>query len=149
MKHNLKARILLPILIIVLLVGSAFAPMHQLTFDELVALLAQMAGVAALITFLVNAAKRFGWIQDGSAGVVTAGLNILVLALLWGVTTFLPGVDLSIIDRFASLLAQLGGIILPIVFVVQILASKFTHATVRGVVPVFGFSYSAARGGKG
>lgn len=112
-----------------------------MTLDQVVAILAQMAGVAAFGVVLINILKRFGVVKDGSAGLATKVYNFAAFALIWALATFAPDFDLWIIDDIANAFASIGGLVLVLIPV----SSKFGAWLYGGIkgVPVVGYSHSA------
>lgn len=110
--------------------------------DGLQVLLAQWAalgGFGALIAFLVNILKTFGLVKDDQAVTWSTGLNLLGLAGLLFAGIYSPEVDLGAIDAKVGEFVQVGLVVFA--YIVQLLGSKLSHATVRGV-PLIGKSYS-------
>ena len=106
---------------------------------ELLGQLGALGGFAALVAMIVNVAKAIGWIPDGHAGQVAAGLNLAGLIALYAASKFAPGFDIGIFD------AQLGQVadilILVFAFVFENFVSKGTHNTLSGMrVPLIGKS---------
>ena len=104
----------------------------------LVQQLASLAGVMALITFLVNASKTFGWVPDGEAGTVQGGLSLLAMVGLWVLDVFRPNL-VTQVDSVAAILAQLGAYLITLVGAV--LFGKLVHFAVRGL-PLIGYSHT-------
>lgn len=106
---------------------------------DLVKLAGGLLGLAALATFSINLAKSQGWIADGQAVNVQAGIALVVVLVGYGARLFGVELDWSQIDSVAGTLAQLGGLL--VVFATQIGFGKIVHGAVKGTSGV-GFSYS-------
>lgn len=102
-------------------------------------LAATLAGFALLITVLINAAKTFGIIQDGQAGLVSLVLNFGVLGLVISAGAF--GLDLTKLDSLAGTLASM--ITLALSLFGQLVVSKVVHMGLkRTPVPLLNKSFS-------
>lgn len=101
-----------------------------------------LAGVAAFITAVVNALKRFGVVQDGQAPTLVFVLNLIGFVLF--VLANLVGFRVGPVDTAAGVIANF--ITGALGFIVQISASKVAHHGLKRS-PVIGYSYSAERGG--
>ena len=105
--------------------------------NELVTLFLGLAGFAAFIAFAVNVMKRFGWVTDGTADLWVKYLNLGGLVVV-GVLYFVAPNAIPVVDQILGLLAQLGGVLLPILAlllgwpVANAISSK-AHNSVRGV----------------
>lgn len=98
-----------------------------------------LVGVAALITVLINLGKSAGWVKDGMAPQLSAGLNLLGMVALIIFKVFKPDLTIQIIDGQANLIAQVLLIISG--FALQIITSYLTHKSIAGV-PGVGKSFS-------
>ena len=113
--------------------------------NELVALFLSLAGFAAFITFVVNILKRFGIVTDGTADQWVKYLNLAGLVIV-GVLFFVVPNAIPVVDQVLGLLAQLGGVLLPIIALVlgwplaNAISGK-VHNNVKGV-PFIGHSNS-------
>lgn len=98
-----------------------------------------LAGVGAFLSLLVNVGKKIGWVKDGQAAKVSAGLNLLALAGLYLFRVIKPDADWQGID------AQLGAFVAAVTpfigYILQLFSAQQTHAVVTGL-PVIGKSYS-------
>ena len=81
--------------------------------NDLVALFLSLAGFAAFITFLVNVLKRFGIVTDGTADMWVKYLNLAGFVVV-GILSFTIPDAIPVVDNVLRLLAELGGIVLPI-----------------------------------
>jgi len=108
--------------------------------EELFVQLAGLAGVGALIAFIINALKTFGVVQDGTAQNWSAGLNLLAMAGLLALRVFAPDYPLAETDAQIAQFVNVAVVVFG--YVVQLLGSKITHVAVRNV-PVIGKSLTA------
>lgn len=116
--------------------------MSGISLESIVSLavgFASLAGVAGLITALVNLLKHFGIVADGSAEKWYAGLSLAAFAGIVLVGVFRPDVSLSELDGIAAqitiLVLFVGGLL------AQLGLGKAWHAFLRGT-PVIGKSFS-------
>ncbi len=109
-------------------------------FESLLSLLASLSGLGALIAALVNVLKTAGWVQDGQAGTVSAGLNLAALTMLLALGVLRPEFDLGAADRLAG---QLAGVLSTVfAFVWQLGAARWSHRLVLRGLPWVGKSFS-------
>jgi len=108
--------------------------------NSLASQFASLAGVAALITVVINIFKTFGIVKDGTAQTWSIILNLVGLIVLVYLRVFQPNVDIAGVDQQADSLANI--LIGILGFVVQIGSSKGTHSLLSGV-PLVGKSNSA------
>lgn len=108
-----------------------------MTLEQLLPLYLALAGVAALVTVLVNILKRLGVITDGQAPTASLLLNLVGFGLF--VVASVAGIDVGGIDivlgSIAALLEALLGLI------GQIGLSRAFHVGLRGA-PLIGYSHS-------
>ena len=81
--------------------------------NELLTLFVGLAGFAAFIAFAVNILKRVGIVQDGTADVWVKWLNLAGLVIVGVLYMLVPG-TIPLVDQVLGLLAQLGGVLLPL-----------------------------------
>ena len=103
--------------------------------EEIMLLLAGLAGLGGLISVLVNLLKAIGVVKDGTSERWVQGFNLLAFVAVAIVYFTKIQVDWAQIDGWLEVLATFIG------FVVQLFGSKVTYAVTRGA-PVVGFSYS-------
>jgi len=147
---NLKVKnFLIVIVILVLAFGlpvmavtsSAQAgDMAPVSMDSLLNSLKNLTGVAMLIAVIVNIFKALGVVKDGQAGTWSAGLNILVLLLLFiaqitGYAHLVPAFDEQA-NQFSQVITAIFA------FVYQLFVSRKTHDSVLAGIPLIGMSYS-------
>jgi hypothetical protein len=106
-----------------------------MTLEYLIATLGTLAGLGALVAFLVNAGKAAGIVRDGQAPAYATGLNLAALVGLYAAGLAAPELDLAAVDHIAGTLAQIGTLIAGLV--VQLASSRAAHALVRGT-PIIG-----------
>ena len=103
--------------------------------EEIMLLLAGLAGLGGLISVLVNLLKAIGVVKDGTSERWVQGFNLLAFVAVAIVYFTKIQVDWAQIDGWLSVLATFIG------FVVQLFGSKVTYVVTKGA-PVIGFSYS-------
>ena len=103
--------------------------------EEILRLLAGLAGLGGLISVLVNLLKAIGLVKDGTSEQWVQGFNLVAFIAVAVVYFMKVQVDWAQIDGWLGVLATFIG------FVVQLFGSKVTYAVTRGA-PVIGFSYS-------
>ena len=67
--------------------------------------LSQLAGIAALMSAVVEVLKSFGVVNDGNSGKVFAGLDLAAIIGLVAVQLFAPAVGVNVINVNAGLFA--------------------------------------------
>ena len=113
--------------------------------QTILALYLSLAGFAAIITFVINVGKKFGWVKDGIAEKWSQWLSFGGLVVV-GVLYFVAPDAIPYVDNILGALANLGGVLLPIAALilgwpVAVGVSAFTHSKTRGF-PLFGYSHS-------
>ena len=103
--------------------------------EEIMLLLAGLAGLGGLISVLVNLLKVVGVVKDGTSEQWVQGFNLVAFVVVAVIYFTKVQVDWAQVDGWLSVLATFIG------FVVQLFGSKVTYAVTRGA-PVIGFSYS-------
>jgi len=107
--------------------------------EDLLLQFGELAGFAALVTFVVNALKSTGVVKDGQAQNWVAGLNLLGLAGLLAVNVFNPELDVTAIDAEIGEFTQVAMVVFAYIF--QMLSSRVSYLAVKNV-PVIGKSNS-------
>ena len=103
--------------------------------ENVLGLLAGLAGLGGLISVLINLLKKFGVVHDGTSEQWVQGLN-LVAFIAVSVVYFLGiQVDWTWIDGILIFATTFLG------FVVQLFGSRAAYSVTKGI-PVIGFSYS-------
>lgn len=105
--------------------------------NELVTLFLSLAGFGAFITLVVNILKLVGVVKDGTADLWVKYLNLAGLVIV-GVLFFAAPDAIPFVDRILGLLAELGGVLLPILALVlgwpiANFASEKTYGKIKGV----------------
>ena len=75
-----------------------------------------MLGVAALVSVIVDALKRWGLVKDGDAPKWSAAINLVFLAALVAARYFAPQFSVEFLDNQASLLSQIAAFVLSYIF---------------------------------
>ena len=138
--------VLLMVVMLAFLPGAALAQAAGPSVDlnpilNIIVQFAQLAGIAAAISALVNVGKQLGWVKDTTGGQVTAAFDLLALIALIALHYFAPTISIQFVDNQAAVFAQIALAILG--YVVQLGASNATHATLSAMkIPLIGFSYS-------
>lgn len=110
-----------------------------MTIEMLLGFVVSLGGMGSLIAVLVNIGKTLGWVKDGQAPTVTAGLNLLLMAAVFGLGVFKPEFDWAGLDENAGQLATVLATVFG--FVWQMVSSRLAHNAVKGV-PALGKSFS-------
>jgi len=106
---------------------------------EVLGQFAGLLGVAALLSLLVNAGKRFGLVKEGYGGKVFAGLQLVAIAVLVYLRLYAP-FSLVELDAKAAEFAQAGAIIFG--YLVSLRFGQDAHYTAKDLdIPVVGFSF--------
>jgi len=145
-------KFLLLLLIVLSLSLMAFRLLFQVETPQdwvqaLVTFYFSLAGFAAIITFVINIMKKFNWVSDGQADQWAKWLNLGGLVVVGILQVFAPGA-ISPVDTILGLLAQLGGVLFPILALlfhwpVANAISGFVHNQVRGFkFLALGYSHS-------
>jgi len=106
---------------------------------EVLGQFAGLLGVAALLSLLVNAGKRFGLVPDGSGGKVFAGLQLVAVAARVFLRLYAP-FSLVELDAKAAEFAQAGAVIFG--YIVSLRFGQGVHYTASEMkLPVVGFEF--------
>lgn len=108
--------------------------------DSLLLQYAGLAGMAALITFVINILKTFGLVRDDTAQNWSAALNLAGLIGLLALRVFQPDLDVEGLDAQVGQFVEVGIVVFG--YVMQLLGSKLTHEITRGVT-LIGKSHSS------
>lgn len=103
--------------------------------DNILTIIAGLAGLGGLISILVNLLKSVGIIKDGQAEVWFQSINLLIFVAVSAVYFLQLEIDWTQVDDWLHLFAFF------LTYIVQILGGKLTYDTVKGT-PIIGFSYS-------
>ena len=113
-------------------VFSAVLALFGVDLNMVLAIAVTMIGAQALISLLVDVGKWTGLVQDGTAGVWSAALNLLGLAGIAIALYLNPAFDFSALDAQFQTFAQFA--VLVFGYIVQIAGTKRVHLlTVRGL----------------
>lgn len=105
---------------------------------ELFGLFVSLGGVAAFITFLINALKMIGIVKDGLAPAWSRILNLVAFLAIWVLTTWFPEVSVIGLNGVLASVAETGTAILLLLFPVAVKVSDLVHTGVRGT-PIIGY----------
>lgn len=109
------------------------------TINPIVLALAGMIGWPALLAAGVNAAKYFGWLQDGTAPAVVFWGNVVAFVGV-AIAVFTGNLPLlETVDEQLRILAQIVTLIMEMLVAMGV--TKIAHGSLRGL-PVVGFHYS-------
>ena len=103
--------------------------------DEILKLIAGMAGLGAFTSMLINLLKAIGLIKDGQGDKAFKIADLIVFVAVTVVYLLKVQVDWAQVNEWLVLLTALFG------YVVSVFSGKFTHETIKGT-PVIGYSYS-------
>ena len=102
---------------------------------------ANLAGVSAAISAIVNVLKTIKVVQDDTAGKWVAGLNLVAIGGLVYLKLFQPQILFETIDAQAAVFAQI--ILIVLGYIVQLGFGMFTHGVLSSLrVPLIGKSFS-------
>ena len=107
--------------------------------EEILRLLAGLAGLGGLVSVLVNLLKRVGLVKDGTSEQWVQGINLVAFVAVSIVYFLNVEVDWTQVDGLLTFAAAFLG------YVVQMLGSKATYSVAKGA-PVIGYSYSSNSG---
>jgi len=103
--------------------------------EEILKLIAGMAGLGAFVSMLINLLKAIGLIQDGQADKAFKVADLIVFVAVMVVYLVKVQVDWTQVNEWLVLLTALLG------YVVSVFSGEFTHDTIKGT-PLIGYSYS-------
>ncbi len=103
--------------------------------EEVLAIIAGMAGLGAFVSMLINLLKAIGLIQDGQADKAFKVADLIVFVAVMVVYLVKVQVDWTQVNEWLVLLTALLG------YVVSVFSGEFTHDTIKGT-PLIGYSYS-------
>lgn len=106
--------------------------------EEILAIIAGLAGLGGFISILVNVLKQLKIVKDGQAEIWFQIFNLVVFVAVAVVYFLQIEIDWNIVDEWLKLFTFLLG------YVIQILGGKLMHETIKGT-PVIGYSYSVQR----
>ena len=103
--------------------------------EEILKLIAGMAGLGAFTSMLINLLKAVGLVKDGQADKAFKIADLVVFVVVMVVYLVKVPVDWTQVDQWLVLLTALLG------YVVSVFSGEFTHDTIKGT-PLIGYSYS-------
>lgn len=104
--------------------------------DDILLLIAGLAGLGGFISVLVNLLKLVGIVKDGTSEKWFQILNLVAFVAVMVIYLMQIQMDWVKVDDWLILLSGLLG------YVVQILGGQLTYQTIGGKAPVIGFSFS-------
>ena len=103
--------------------------------EEILKLIAGMAGLGAFTSMLINLLKVAGLVKDGQADKAFKIADLIVFVIVTVIYLTKTPADWAQVDEWLVLLTALLG------YVVSVFSGEFTHETIKGT-PVIGYSYS-------
>ena len=103
--------------------------------EEILKLIAGMAGLGAFTSMLINLLKVMGLVKDGQADKAFKIADLIVFVVVTAIYLTKTPVDWTQVDEWLVLLTALLG------YVVSVFSGEFTHDTIKGT-PLIGYSYS-------
>jgi hypothetical protein len=103
--------------------------------EEIVMIIAGMAGLGAFTSMLINLLKAIGLIKDGQGDKAFKIADLVVFVAVAVVYLLKMQVDWAQVNEWLVLLTALLG------YVVSVFSGEFTHDTIKGT-PLIGYSYS-------
>lgn len=103
--------------------------------EEILAIIAGMAGLGAFVSMLINLLKAIGLVKDGQADKAFKIADLIVFVIVMVIYLTKTPVDWAQVDEWLVLLTALFG------YVVSVLGGQLTHSTIKGT-PLIGYSYS-------
>ena len=104
---------------------------------QLIVAFGSMAGVAALVSVLIDVFKRFGLVKDGDAPKWSGALNLIALAALVSARYFAPGYSVEFLDESAGAIAQAMAIVLSLVMQLAVSPAIHDNGVINGSVLAF------------
>lgn len=103
--------------------------------NDILAILAGLAGLGGFISILVNVLKAVGVIKDGTSEGWFQAFNLVAFIAVAVVYFVKIPVDWSMVDDWLNLGMLLLG------YILQIASGEFTYKTLKGKVPLIGFTF--------
>ena len=103
--------------------------------EEILKLIAGMAGLGAFVSMLINLLKVAGLVKDGQGDKAFKIADLIVFVAVMVVYLVKVQVDWTQVNEWLVLLTALLG------YVVSVFSGEFTHDTIKGT-PLIGYSYS-------
>ena len=103
--------------------------------DEILKIIAGMAGVGAFTSMLINLLKVAGLVKDGQGDKAFKIADLVIFVIVAIIYLTKTPIDWAQVDEWLVLLTALLG------YVVSVFSGEFTHDTIKGT-PLIGYSYS-------
>ena len=103
--------------------------------EEILAIIAGMAGLGAFVSMLINLLKAIGLVQDGQADKAFKVADLVIFVIVAIIYLTKTPIDWAQVVEWLILLTALFG------YVVSVFSGEFTHDTIKGT-PLVGYSYS-------
>ena len=103
--------------------------------DEILKLIAGMAGLGAFTSMLINLLKVAGLVKDGQGDKAFKIADLVIFVIVAIIYLTKTPIDWAQVDEWLVLLTALLG------YVVSVFSGEFTHDTIKGT-PLIGYSYS-------
>ena len=103
--------------------------------DEILKLIAGMAGLGAFTSMLINLLKVAGLVKDGQGDKAFKIADLVIFVIVAIIYLTKTPIDWAQVDEWLVLLTALLG------YVVSVFIGEFTHETIKGT-PLIGYSYS-------
>ena len=104
-------------------------------YEEILTIIAGLAGLGGFISILVNILKLIGIVKDGTSGTWFQTLNLIVFVVVGVIYILQVQMDWSQIDEWLKMLTLFAG------FIIQIFTGQQTYKLTKGA-PLVGFRYS-------
>ena len=103
--------------------------------EEILKLIAGMAGLGAFTSMLINLLKAVGLVKDGQSEKAFKIADLVVFVVVMVLYLTRTPIDWAEVDQWLILLTALLG------YVVSVFSGEITHDTIKGT-PLVGYSYS-------
>ena len=103
--------------------------------EEILKIIAGMAGLGAFTSMLINFLKAVGLVKDGQADKAFKIADLVIFLAVTVIYLVKVQIDWAQVDQWLVLLTVLLG------YVVSVFSGEFTHGAIKGT-PLIGFSYS-------
>lgn len=103
--------------------------------DNILLIIAGLAGLGAFISIFVNVLKKFGLVKEGQGEIWFQSINLVVFLAVSVVYFMKIEIDWTEVDEWLKLVTFLLG------YIVQITGGEVMYKSIKGT-PVVGFSYS-------
>ena len=103
--------------------------------EEILKIIAGMAGLGAFTSMLINFLKAVGLVKDGQAEKAFKIADLVIFVAVTVIYLVRVQVDWAQVDQWLVLLTALLG------YVVSVFSGEITHNTIKGT-PLIGYSFS-------